>query len=53
MYLKREPYIVANKCSFEIGRTSVMRASEMKIVHPILYGSPCIQGDLDLNGDEG
>ena len=41
VYLKRKPYIVVNDFSFEIGRISVMRVCEIRIVRPILYGSPC------------
>ena len=40
-YLKRKLCIVANECSFEIGRISVMRVREIKRVHPNLYGAPC------------
>ena len=41
-YLKRKLSIVANECSFEIGRISIMRACEIKRVTTNLYGSPCM-----------
>ena len=42
LYLKRKLCVVANECSFEIGRISIMRAFEIKRVRADLYGSPCI-----------
>ena len=42
IYLKRKLCIVANECSFDTGRISVMRARVIKRVRPILYGAPCI-----------
>ena len=41
IYLKRKLCIVANECSFDTGRISVMRARVIKRVRPILYGAPC------------
>ena len=41
MYLKIKLCKIANDCSFEIGRISVMRACEIKRVRADLYGSPC------------
>ena len=41
MYLKRKPNIVANECSFEIGKISNMKACMVKVVRPILSGTPC------------
>ena len=43
-YLKRKLCIVVNECSFEIGRISVTRFCEIKIVapvRPVIYGAPC------------
>ena len=41
IYLKRKLCIVANECSFDIGKIPVMRAYEIKRVPANLYGSPC------------
>ena len=41
IYLKRKLCVVANECSFEIGRISVIRACEIKRVRPNIYGGPC------------
>ena len=41
IYLKRKLCIVANECSFDIGKIPVMRAYEIKRVSANLYGSPC------------
>ena len=41
MYLKRKPYIVLNRGSFELGSFSFMRAGVLKIVRLDLYGTPC------------
>ena len=43
IYLKRKLCIVANECSFEIRRISIIRACEIKRVHPNLYGVSCIE----------
>ena len=45
--LKRKPNIVAIECRFEIGRISVARACEIKIVRPDLYGTPCISTQIE------
>ena len=41
IYLKRKLCVVANECSFEIGRIFIIRACVIKRVRPILYGAPC------------
>ena len=43
MYLKRKLCTVANECSFEIGRITVLRACVIKRVRLDLYGTPCMK----------
>ena len=51
MYLNRKSLVV-NKCRFEVGRISFMRASEIRIVQLDLYGSPCTWTTIS-SGHEG
>ena len=49
IYCKRKLCIVANECSFEIERFSIMRACEIKRVMANLYGPPCIYWSIGSN----